>query len=366
MIAPDIHSFLSDGIFVAHNISFDYNIIKRELAEIGIDFHSKKLCTVKLARKFIPGHDSYSLGNICSDLGISIENRHRAYGDAAATVKLFSKILVIEGHESVVKTVIEEKERKIPRHIDQDLIAGLPQGQGVYFLKSSSGKIQYIGKSKNIRNRVISHLQSRKILKGSRLELRVETTFVDFMLIENDFVCSLIEAFEIKKHRPAFNRSYNRVNFRYAVKPVLKEKRLVLKATSVIDRSINSALMYKSRSSALRAINEIYQKAFGVCLEVPALFSSFKDGLNIDIWNERLQKILKSSEYPAPDLMVSWDLKDGKGKVVLEINDNFMEGISWYDNEGEVYKKYSLDEDPDLKRMVVKKIREKKHKINFL
>ena len=85
---------ITDGtIFVAHNVSFDYGIVCEEFKRLGYAYKRKTLCTVKLSRKYLPGHASYSLGNICGDLNIKIEGRHRASGDALATIKLFEIIM---------------------------------------------------------------------------------------------------------------------------------------------------------------------------------------------------------------------------------------------------------------------------------
>ena len=93
MIADELHDLLHDKIFVAHNVNFDYSFIKYHLSKAGHTLDCKKLCTVRLGRQIIPGLRSYSLGNLCRELGISIEQRHRAGGDAEATVKLFSLLL---------------------------------------------------------------------------------------------------------------------------------------------------------------------------------------------------------------------------------------------------------------------------------
>ena len=92
-VAKQIEEITRDTIFVAHNVSFDYGHIHRQFKEMGFDYVRKKLCTVKLARKHLKGHRSYSLGKICADLDIPINGRHRAKGDAEATVVLLHKIL---------------------------------------------------------------------------------------------------------------------------------------------------------------------------------------------------------------------------------------------------------------------------------
>ncbi len=92
-VAKKIIEMTEGHTFIAHNVSFDYKFIKEEFKRLGYDFNKKTMCTIKMARKLLPGHRSYSLGKICSDLGIEINGRHRAAGDALATVKLFEILL---------------------------------------------------------------------------------------------------------------------------------------------------------------------------------------------------------------------------------------------------------------------------------
>lgn len=92
-VAKKIIELTAGHVFVAHNVGFDYKFIQEEFARLGYDYKRKTMCTVKLGRKYLPGHASYSLGKICADLNICIDGRHRAAGDALATVKLFEIIL---------------------------------------------------------------------------------------------------------------------------------------------------------------------------------------------------------------------------------------------------------------------------------
>lgn len=92
-VAKNIVDITRDCIFIAHNVDFDYGFIRAEFKKLGYDYKRKKLCTVKLSRQLIPGMQSYSLGKLCDELGIVLEHRHRASGDALATVKLFELLL---------------------------------------------------------------------------------------------------------------------------------------------------------------------------------------------------------------------------------------------------------------------------------
>jgi len=106
-VAKKIHELTDNKTFVAHNVSFDYNFIKAEFASLGFHFERKKLCTVQLSRKLIPGHKSYSLGKICDALNIPNNARHRAEGDAVATAKLFDILLQAKSSGSHPKLFVK-------------------------------------------------------------------------------------------------------------------------------------------------------------------------------------------------------------------------------------------------------------------
>lgn len=103
-VAKKILEMTEGRIFVAHNVGFDYGFIKEEFASLGYKFKRDTLCTVRLSRKLIPGMLSYSLGNLCESLGIGIENRHRAEGDATATAKLFDILMQIKSDHPQYRT----------------------------------------------------------------------------------------------------------------------------------------------------------------------------------------------------------------------------------------------------------------------
>src|SRR5690554_6800345 len=109
-IAKTIDYFTKDAIFVAHNVSFDYNVLRTEFRNLGMDFTRKKLCTVRLSRKLIPGLASYSLGRLCKTINIPLENRHRAEGDTDATVILFSRLLALDEGGDVFFSFLRSEE----------------------------------------------------------------------------------------------------------------------------------------------------------------------------------------------------------------------------------------------------------------
>lgn len=209
-IAKKVEELTRDTIFVAHNVNFDYNIIKDEFKSLGFDFKRKKLCTVRLSRKIIPGLQSYSLGNICIDENIPINGRHRAKGDAEATTELFRRLLERDDH-FIINSFLNPRSRQatLPPLLDKKVVDELPETFGVYYFKNSAREIIYIGKANNIKQRVISHFYDKK--KKER-EMCLEIANISFSETGSELLALLLESSEIKTKFPKFNRSQKNSN----------------------------------------------------------------------------------------------------------------------------------------------------------
>jgi DNA polymerase III subunit epsilon len=209
-IAPFVYEHLKDAIFVAHNVNFDYSFLKHQLKACDLDLDSKKLCTVRLSRKTFPGAPGYGLGKICEYLGISNSNRHRAGGDADATVRLFEMILQAGGLEHIRAMLkSNSKEQYLPVNLPAEQLSQLPFTAGVYYFHDQKGKVIYVGKANNLRRRVVSHFSNNKPGRQKQEFLRNiysishETTGTELMAF-------LLECIEIKRLWPAYNRSLKR------------------------------------------------------------------------------------------------------------------------------------------------------------
>ena len=168
-VAKKILEMTENKLFVAHNVGFDYGFVKEEFASLGYKYKRDTLCTVRLSRKLIPGKKSYSLGNICENLGIEIVGRHRAEGDAVATAKLFDILIQIKSDHPQYKTkgVDELMVRRIDK-IKKYILDKLPEECGVYYFLDQDQNIIYIGKSKNAYSRALGHFNSKE-QKGRKM-----------------------------------------------------------------------------------------------------------------------------------------------------------------------------------------------------
>jgi len=209
-VAEKIFTILQGNVFVAHNVNFDYSFIKSHLDYYGYSFTAKKLCTVRLARQVFPGLPSYSLGNLCHSLEINIENRHRAGGDAAATVILFQKILAAD-EKGVVKNSLNRgsKEQMLPPHVPKAHFDALPPTPGVYYFQDVKGKVIYVGKAKNIRTRVNSHFSNNSA--GRQKQNFTRNIYgISFQPTATELMAAILESAEIKRLWPIFNTSQKR------------------------------------------------------------------------------------------------------------------------------------------------------------
>ena len=116
-VAPQIYNLLNGRVFVAHNVSFDYSFVHYLLGRSGFQWSAPKLCTIKLSRRVFPGLVKYGLGSLTRDLGIRIEGRHRAWGDAAATAQVLTMAIEKEGMQPIHNLLAKKEPRKkiLPR-----------------------------------------------------------------------------------------------------------------------------------------------------------------------------------------------------------------------------------------------------------
>lgn len=213
-VAKRIVEITTGCIIVAHNSKFDHRILRLEFRRLGFDFERKTLCTVELSKKLIPGQTSYSLGKLVKALGIPLSDRHRASGDAQATVKLFKMLLAKDVEKEILKaTVRNEPSRQIDTKLIQ-IIDELPSITGVYYLHNNEGEIIFIGKSKNIRKRINQHFTNDN-LKAK--EVQKEVASVSFEATGNELIALLKENEEIKQNKPKFNKALKKSNFSYAL-----------------------------------------------------------------------------------------------------------------------------------------------------
>jgi len=269
-IAKKIIEFTEDCVFVAHNVGFDYGVIRQEFKWLGYDYRKPHLCTVRASRILLPGYDSYSLGKLSRELGIEIKGRHRAGGDALATSHLFGLLHGTDKND--LQTFIEHDINPKILHpgLDLDALEEIPSKTGVYKFLNEHGQIIYIGKSKQIRTRIDQHLRNTKSKKGYKMI--GEISAIEFELTGSELIALLREAQLVKKYKPVYNRRLIKTKFPYGIYDTVDVNsylNLEIHRTSLKDAV--PLISFSSRKEA-QSYLEYLCDADGLCQKLCALY----------------------------------------------------------------------------------------------
>ncbi|MCU0400565.1 MAG: exonuclease domain-containing protein [Algoriphagus sp.] len=203
-ISEELWELLEGRVFVAHQVNFDFSFIREAFLKVGKELDSPKLCTVRLSRKIFPGLGSYSLGRICEQQKIPILARHRAMGDAKATALLFDRM--IQEKPEIIQASLKKNtgDSFLPPLFPSSKFRQLPESCGVYYMLNDKGKVIYVGKANNIKERFKGHF-SGNVLPQLKQQLKSEVVDVHWQLTGSEFMALLIETLEIKRLWPKYN-----------------------------------------------------------------------------------------------------------------------------------------------------------------
>jgi len=203
-IAKEIIEITRDCTLVAHNASFDYRILRSEFKRLGYSYEAPTLCTVELSKKLIPDMESYSLGKLCKKIGIPITDRHRANGDAIATVKLLEILLQKDTDKIIVKSTIKSgNQRDLSKKL-LTILEEVPTKTGVFYFHRYNGDIMYIGRGKNIK-KIVNQVFLRSSKKARSLQK--ELVSVTYELTGSELIALLKYQEELKTHHPKYNKN---------------------------------------------------------------------------------------------------------------------------------------------------------------
>ena len=204
-VAKRVVEITQGAIFVAHNVNFDFNFLRCEFKRLGYNFQRRRLCTVRMSRKAIPGLKSYSLKNLIKHFRIPVERRHRAMDDVLATVHVFEHILAQPDSADMMYTMLNlgVKEALLPPNLCINKLHDLPDACGIYYFHDYQGQVVYVGKSINIKKRVMQHF-AKKTRKSETLQALVYD--VSYELTGSEMIALLMESQEVKRLQPVVNR----------------------------------------------------------------------------------------------------------------------------------------------------------------
>jgi len=334
-IARKIIELTAGKIFVAHNASFDYSFIKEEFKRLGYDYKRKTICTVKLGRKLLPGHRSYSLGNICADLGIAITDRHRAIGDALATAKLFG--ILIQQNNLLETSLFTQQSYPFSK----EKMAAIPAKTGVYYFYDAKGTLIYIGKSKDIHQRVLTHLSNTQTKKA--IEMRDKIADLSWEETGSELVALLLESSEIKRHKPLYNRSQRRSAFNYGLFSFEDSSGYVNLKISKIEGEEIPLTTFHFQQEGIDYLHNLAQK-YALCKKLCHLDNNTGECFNAQLhdcrgactglespesYNLRVIKSVHPLTYRSPDFFLIDQGRNNGEKAVVKISNGRYVGFGY-------------------------------------
>jgi len=225
---------LDDAVFVAHNARFDYSFIKTELKRTGVNYKSKTFCTVRLSRRLFPEHRSHSLESVIARYNFKFEQRHRAYDDAHVLWQFLKKIKKTVPKKTLMKAWADLT--KSLYSVDADIrtqVDALPESPGVYIFYNKNDEVLYVGKSKNLSDRVIAHF-SQDTTSTKHLTLMKEVVRIGHIKTTGEFGALLMESQMIKELHPIYNaRLLEKKEFIVLSKAMNKDGYFTLKPKTV-------------------------------------------------------------------------------------------------------------------------------------
>lgn len=269
-VAKDIVEITEGMTFVAHNARFDYSFIRQEFKNLGFKYKRNVLDTVSLSRKLLPGHKSYSLGKLCKELNISINGRHRAEGDALATVELFR--ILLEAEETGGKGLIKNtRNSKLNQRLDVAVLDDLPDEAGVYYFYNEDQNLIYIGKSKNIRSRVMTHLSNNTSRRA--MEMRDAIASIDWECTGNELIALLKESEEIKNKKPLYNRAQRRTGYQWGIYYFENPKGYICFEARALKEDKQLLSVFTSKERAKNKLKSIVEK-YNLCQKYCGLYKA--------------------------------------------------------------------------------------------
>lgn len=344
-IAKKIFEITEDTIFIAHSVNFDYSIIQKEFKALGSDFKRKKLCTVRLSRKLIPGLKSYSLGALCASQNISIADRHRARGDAEATVILFEKLLKLDNY-NVFESFLNPKSREatLPPLLSKEIFDELSNKEGVYYFKNEKKEIIYVGKANNIKQRVLSHFYDKA---KKEVVMCMQTADISYTETGSELVALLLESSEIKKWYPKYNRAQRRTNENIGIFSYEDRNGIIHLASNKV-KMIRNPLIKFYNATECRVFMEQLCEEFELCPKYCHLQTNVESCFHYQIkkckgicrkeeeiasYNNRVQKAIDSVRFNSQNFIIQEKGRTKSEFAFVLILEGFYKGFGYLEKK---------------------------------
>lgn len=334
-VAKRIIEITEDCILIAHNAKFDYRILRTEFKRLGYDYKRKSICTVELSKKLLPDEASYSLGKLTRSLGIPVSKRHRAAGDAKATVELFKLLLQKDSQKNIIAESqrlhpVKSKDKKLIRLIEE-----IPAKTGVYYFFNEAGEVIYIGKSKNMKKRANQHFTNDS---HKSKQIQKEVSSVNYEITGNEVLALLKENEEIKDIQPKYNRALKKRNFTHALFETVNSKGYIefkigsaqSKETPIttftnLQQAKNTMSRYVEEFELCQKLSGLH-KTKGACFNytIKACHGACVQEESSEVYNQRAKSLIEQLSFQRKSfLVVDQGRKTGEKSIILIENGAF-------------------------------------------
>jgi DNA polymerase III subunit epsilon len=378
-IAKRIVEITNGCIFVAHNVSFDYRVLRTEFRRLGYDFNCKNLCTVELSQKLMPEQPSHSLGKLVRALGIPMADRHRATGDALATVKLFKMLLDKDVEKTILNELIKSEVEKGIAPKLRDIMESMPSKVGVYYIYNLNGTLIYIGKSKNIRKRINQHFTGTD---KKSLKIQDEAFTVTYEETGSELIALLKESEEIKINKPIYNRAQRKSLFNLALYVEPDENgylNLKIQKTDGRRKEITSFTSLTEAKNAMFRITAHYK----LCQKLTGLYIAKKEcfqykikecdgacigAVSVEEYNARVQEFITKNSFENQNMIIIDKGRKISEKSAILIENGIYKGFAFFDlnyqiNNPEVLRNIiiPMQNNRDVKNILQSHVRKEKY-----
>ena len=377
-VAKRILEITEDAIFVAHNTSFDYRVLKTEYNRLGYNFKRNTLCTLELSKKLILDMDSYSLGKLTKQLGIPLTQRHRASGDALATVKLFKLLLDKDLDKNIIIDNIKNTNKSnLPKNLNE-ILNELPSSTGIYYMHNKNSEIIYIGKSKNIKKRVNQHFTGKD---SKSHKLQINTISVSYDETGSELIALLKESNQVKLHKPIYNRKLRKSIYPFGIYKNTDVNNYINLSISKINSDNDPLTTFKNMNNAISFLNKLINEN-DLCQKLCGIYKSnnscFRYTINecsgacikledSDQYNNRLTKAIKYLNFKNKNFAIIDKGRNIEENSFVLVENGLFIGLGYFNlnfqiNNIEVLKKIliSMEHNKDSQQIIQSSLKKSK------